>query len=94
MTLGTRPWRLPAYASLFASFATLACCALPSLLVLLGFGASVASFLSAAPWLVVLSRHKDWVFAVAGLLIAFNAYCVYGLVPRTAGRGLRCTADE
>lgn len=46
------------YLSLFASFGTLICCALPSLLVLLGLGATVAAFLSAAPWLVTLSRHK------------------------------------
>ena len=50
------------YISLFTSFGTLLCCALPSLLVLLGLGATVASFLSAVPWLVVLSRHKTWVF--------------------------------
>jgi len=33
---------LTTYLSLFTSFATLLCCALPSLLVLLGFGATVA----------------------------------------------------
>jgi hypothetical protein len=52
------------YVSLFTSFGTLLCCALPSLLVLLGLGATVASFLTAVPWLVTLSRHKTWVFAV------------------------------
>ena len=51
------------YLSLFTSFGTLLCCALPSLLVLLGLGATVASFLSAVPWLVTVSRHKNWVFA-------------------------------
>ena len=51
------------YFSLFSSFSTLICCALPSVLVLLGMGTTVASLLSAAPWLVSLSRHKIWTFA-------------------------------
>jgi hypothetical protein len=42
------------YFSLFGSFSTLICCALPSVLVLLGMGTAVASLLSAAPWLVSL----------------------------------------
>ncbi len=56
------------YLSLFTSLSTLLCCALPSLLVLFGLGASVASFLSFAPWLVSLSRHKSWVFTISGAL--------------------------
>ena len=43
---------LVSYLSLFTSFGTLLCCALPSLLVLFGLGATVASFLSSLPWLV------------------------------------------
>lgn len=43
-------WRLFGFLSLFTSFGTLIYCALPSLLVLVGLGATVASFLSAAPW--------------------------------------------
>ena len=70
------------YLSLFTSFGTLLCCALPSLLVLIGLGATVASFLSAVPWLVALSHHKNWVFAVSGLLIAGNFAYVYMLAPR------------
>jgi mercuric ion transport protein len=60
------------YLSLFTSFGTLLCCGLPSLLILFGLGATVASFLSALPWLVTLSNHKNWVFLIAGLLIAGN----------------------
>src|SRR5256885_5704480 len=69
------------YLSLFTSFGTLLCCALPSLLVLLGLGATVASFLSAAPWLVTLSRHKTWVFTISGLLIGGNLLYVYRIAP-------------
>lgn len=86
--------RVLGYLGLFTSVGTLVCCALPSLLVLLGFGATVASTLSAAPWLVALSRHKEWVFAVAGLLIAINFYYVYSLAPRLLVAGGSCPADD
>ena len=81
------------YVSLFTSFGTLLCCALPSLFVLLGLGATVASFLSAVPWLVALSRHKTWVFAISGLLIGGNLLYVYGLAPRLRRQGAACSAD-
>jgi len=58
--------------------------------VLLGFGAVVASVLSAAPWLVALSRHKDWVFAAAAMALVGNAYLTYHVLPRCAGA---CPAD-
>jgi mercuric ion transport protein len=84
---------LLSYLSLFTSFGTLLCCALPSLLVLLGLGATVASFLLAVPWLVTLSHHKSWVFAISGLLIAGNFVYIYALAPRLQARGLACSAD-
>src|SRR5437588_7650716 len=65
------------YLSLFTSLSTLLCCALPSLFVLFGLGATVASVLSQAPWLVAMSHHKDWVFLVAGLLISANFVYLY-----------------
>lgn len=70
------------YLSLFTSFGTLLCCALPSLLVALGAGAVVASMVLALPWLATLSRHKEWLFLVAGVLIALN----FGLVYRPRGK--------
>lgn len=79
--------------SLFTSFGTLLCCALPSLLVLLGLGATVASFLTAVPWLVTLSRHKTWVFAVSGLLIGGNLLYVYVAAPRLQRGVGACPAD-
>jgi mercuric ion transport protein len=81
------------YLSLFTSFGTLLCCALPSLLVLVGLGATVASFLSAAPWLVTVSRHKTWVFAVSGVLIASNFLYTYALAPRLRAQGGACPVD-
>src|SRR5436309_11627427 len=73
---------LLSYFSLFTSLGTLLCCALPSLLVLFGLGASVASMLSFLPWLVTLSSHKQWTFAVSGLLIALGFVNMYVIAPR------------
>ena len=81
------------YLSLFTSLGTLLCCALPSLLVLLGLGATVASFLSAVPWLVTLSRHKNWMFLVSGILIAGNFVFTYAVAPRLQAPGGACPVD-
>lgn len=74
--------RILGYLSLFTSLGTLLCCALPSLLVLFGLGASVASMLSVFPWLVTLSHYKQWTFATAGSLIGLSFVNTYYLVPR------------
>lgn len=81
------------YFSLFTSFSTLLCCALPSVLVLLGLGATVASVLTFAPWLVDLSRHKVWIFASAGILIALSFVMTYAIAPRLR-QGEACDADD
>jgi hypothetical protein len=78
------------YLSLFTSLGTLLCCALPSLLVLFGLGATVASVLSEAPWLVALSHHKNWVFLIAGILIFGNFGYVYTVAPRLQARAGAC----
>jgi hypothetical protein len=82
------------YLGLFTSVGTLLCCAVPSLLVLLGLGATVASVLASAPWLVALSRHKTWVFAASALLIAGNFYYVYRLAPGLLARTGACDVDD
>ena len=81
------------YFSLFGSFSTLICCALPSVLVLLGMGTAVASMLSAAPWLVSFSRHKVWTFSIAGVLIACSFAVTYVIAPRLRA-GEVCDADD
>lgn len=85
-TIGWRDSFAP-FLSLFASTSTLICCALPALLVTIGLGASLAGLVSAAPWLVELSRYKVWLFAGSGglLLLAF-------LMQNRAAR-LPCPAD-
>ncbi|HXS11981.1 MAG TPA: hypothetical protein VN734_04710 [Acidobacteriaceae bacterium] len=81
------------YFSLFSSFSTLICCALPSILVLLGLGTAVASVLSAAPWLVSLSRHKIWTFSIAGALILGSFVMTYVVAPRLRN-GEQCDAGD
>ena len=74
--------------ALISSLGTLVCCALPALLVALGAGAVMASLVSAAPQIVLLSEHKLAVFATAALLIATGA----GV--RHATRNAPCPVDS
>lgn len=55
--------------SLILSSATLLCCALPALLVLLGAGSVLATLLSWLPALVLLSEQKGVVFSLAALAL-------------------------
>src|SRR3954454_1945091 len=82
------------YISLFTSLSTLLCCALPSLFVLFGLGATVASVLSQAPWLVTMSRHKHWVFLIAGVLICANFVYVYRVAPRIQAKYGACDPND
>ncbi len=63
--------------SLFTSFSTLICCALPALLVTLGMGAVLAGLVTSLPFLVTLSNYKELVFGIATLLIGLNFFLVY-----------------
>jgi mercuric ion transport protein len=82
------------YLSLFTSLSTLLCCALPSLLVLFGLGASVASILSFMPWLVSLSHHKSGVFAISGTLILLSFVQTYAITPRLRKSTDACATDD
>ncbi len=73
--------------SLFASSSTLICCALPSLFVVLGAGASFASLLTVFPFLIVVSQHKEAISLTALVAIAIAGYVHY----RTAH--MPCPAD-
>lgn len=57
-------------ASLFAASGTLVCCAIPAVLVALGAGAALSSFVSVFPQVVWLSEHKEGLFLFAGLAMA------------------------
>ena len=84
---------LLSYLSLFTSVSTLFCCALPSLFVLFGLGATVGATLSSVPWLVALSRHKPLTFSIAGIFIALGFLNIYYLAPRLRS-GQPCAADD
>ena len=58
--------------SLFTSFATLLCCALPALLVTLGMGASLAGLIGTFPSITLLSNYKEYIFIISGILISFG----------------------
>jgi hypothetical protein len=63
--------------TIFSSFGTLVCCALPALLVSIGAGAALASFVSAVPQLVWVSEHKIPLFVFAGLMLALSGISSY-----------------
>ncbi len=65
------------WVTLFASAGTLVCCALPIILVTFGMGATVAALTSSAPFLIVLSQHKVWVFAGSAILLALSGWMMY-----------------
>ena len=74
------------WVSLFASASTWVCCALPILLVTVGAGAMLAGITSQFPVLIVLGAHKNWMFAISGVLLAAAA----GLTWRS---GQHCPTD-
>jgi len=53
----------------------------------------VASAVSTAPWLAVVSRHKEVVFAASGVLMALNYWLVV-VRPRACAPGDLCHIDS
>ncbi len=72
--------------ALFASTGTLICCALPILLVTLGFGSVVAALTSRYPLLVALSEYEGWMFGLSAALLILAAWSI-------RGRQTHCPAD-
>lgn len=71
------PSTLTTWFSFLSSTGTLLCCALPILLVTLGFGAVVAGVTSDLPWLTALSRHKEWLFLGSAGLLSAGGWLLY-----------------
>ena len=61
--------------------------------VTLGLGSVVASAVATAPWLAVVSRHKNLVFAVSAAMLALNYWLVV-VRPRQCAPGEICHADS
>ena len=76
------------FLALFSSLSTLFCCALPALLVMLGLGASLASFLGSYPQLIWFSEHKGTVFLFAGFMLFATA------LMRRYSASQSCPTDE
>jgi len=53
----------------------------------------VASAVTVAPWLAVISRHKTLVFVASGLLLALNYWLVV-VRPRRCAPGELCHMDS
>ena len=65
------------FLALFGSTSTLLCCALPALLATVAGGAAVSALISTFPWLIPLSRNKDWIFIIAGVLILISGILTF-----------------
>ncbi|MDX8385184.1 MAG: hypothetical protein R8M11_01555 [Gallionella sp.] len=63
--------------TLFVTGSTLLCCALPILLVSLGFGAVVASLNYNIPGLMFLAEHKLWTLSLSALLLLFLGWVIW-----------------
>ncbi len=63
--------------TLFGSFSTLICCALPALLVSVGAGAVMVGLVSAVPQLIWLSEHKVGLFIFAGCMLILSGITRY-----------------
>jgi hypothetical protein len=75
-----RNWQNPSWVkwmTLFVTSGTLLCCALPILLVSLGFGAVVASLNYNIPALTFLGEHKLWTLSLSALLLIFLAWIIW-----------------
>ena len=66
--------RLSSVIALLGSSATLVCCVIPVVFVMLGFGATFAGIIGTFPQLTWLSEHKPVVFGLAALLLGISAY--------------------
>lgn len=66
----------PGWLTLFVTSSSLLCCALPVLLVSIGFGAVVASLNYKIPGLLYLAEHKLWTLSLSALLLVFLAWLI------------------
>ena len=79
--------------ALLASSGTLICCALPIILVSIGFGSVVAALNTELPILTSLANYKIWVFLISGgllLLTAWQLYSTRNLCPADPKLAISC----
>jgi len=78
---------LASLVTLFASSSTLICCAIPALLVTIGAGATLSTFISIFPKIVWISEHKIEVFTFAVMMLTISGYMQW------RGRMTPCPVD-
>ena len=66
--------KLISVVALLGSSATLVCCVIPVIFVMLGFGATFAGIIGAFPQITWLSENKGVVFLLAAVLLAISGY--------------------
>ena len=80
--------------SLLTSSSTLFCCALPAIFVMLGAGASFASFISVFPFLITLSVYKIeltlFAFSMMGVAGYLNYRASFAPCPVDPEQGRKC----
>jgi len=74
--------------TLFTSFGTLVCCALPALMVTLGMGTTLASFIGMFPSVTFISYYKELIFIISGTFI------VLGFFFQIRSRNISCPTDQ
>lgn len=87
MTQGSVKHKITHTLTLFSSFSTLICCALPALLVALGAGSVMVSLVASMPWLVFISEHKLAVFIFAGMMLFIS------IIMQWRNRNMACPLD-
>ena len=80
--------KLVNYLSLFTSSGTIICCALPALLVSIGAGAALSSFITVFPQLVILSIYKIPIFIGAFIILIISGIMQYQT------KSMPCPADK
>jgi len=76
---------------LFTSAGTLLCCALPAAIAAILGTSALFTVIDGIPFLVTLSDHKEWIFALSGLLIGINVYHLW--FSKNAGEEV-CPIDQ
>ena len=74
--------------TLFTSFGTLVCCALPALMVTLGMGTTLASFIGMFPSVTFISNYKEPIFTISGMFI------ILGFFFQIRSRNVSCPTDQ
>ncbi len=63
--------------ALFTSFSTILCCALPIILVFLGFGSAFAALSSNFIFINIIAEKSAYIFLISLILLSISAYFIF-----------------